>query len=133
MPGPEFIATQPEAGRRVLLVVEPDHLTRWSMQEYLRDYFQVLAADGLEQAFRYLEGTRIDAVILADDMPGVQELEEHVRQRNPFAIVVRTVTDPASISDPVCVRLEKPFQLADLAISLGVTTGAHVPASRKRL
>ncbi len=107
-----------------LLIVEPDRLTRWSMQQYLQDLATVIAADSVESAHELLDVGPVDAVAIADDLPahGADEIESHARTCNPNVRAVRMVTQPCSATPQSSnvTTLEKPFELARLAEVLGI-------------
>ncbi len=106
-----------------MMIIEPDHLTRWSIEAYFRDRFDVLAADSVETACRLLGNSRVDAMVVADDLPesGADVIEARARARNAQVKIVRTVTTGAR--EQQCpgeaVHLEKPFELSSLAQLLG--------------
>ena len=103
---------------RTVLVVEPEELLRWSLVTYLGRCFQVFAADSVAAADRLLDERPFDAVVLADDLPsgGADQIECHLRIRNPTPCVVRTSTRPCTggTSPQTATRLEKPFDLTTL-------------------
>ncbi len=118
---------QTKAGlaRRRVLIVDPDRLTRWSIEEYLRDAAEVASADGVPAAHNLLDHDRFDAIIVADDLPhdGADEVEQHARSRNPKIAAVRTVTQPSDETEQAgnhTILLEKPFELVCLARVLGL-------------
>jgi len=111
------VATAPPV--RTVLIVEPEALLRWSLVTYLGRWFQVFAADSVSAADRLLDEQPIDAAVLSDDLPdgGADQIERHLRIRNPTPCVVRTSTRPATGSgtSQTTARLEKPFDLTALA------------------
>ncbi len=117
--------TRTGLARRRVLVVDPDRLTRWSIEEYLRDAAEVASADGVPAAHNLLDHDRFDAIIVADDLPqdGADEVEQHARSRNPSIAAVRTLTRPSDETEQAgsrAILLEKPFELACLARALGL-------------
>jgi DNA-binding NtrC family response regulator len=106
-----------------VLIVEPDRLTRWSMEEYLRARCEVETADSVEVARGLLDAERFDAIVIADDLPhdGANDLEQHARSCNPDLAAVRTVTNVADTGQTggPAILLEKPFELVSLARVLG--------------
>ena len=108
-----------------VLIVEPEQLTRWSIETYLGRWCDVFCADSLAAADRILDDRRIDAVVVSDDLSdrAAEDIESHARSLNPSARVVRTVTARSDVSTQHTntPRLEKPFELARLATLLGVT------------
>ncbi|MCO6436768.1 MAG: hypothetical protein J5J06_06750 [Phycisphaerae bacterium] len=112
--------------RQTLLIVEPDRLTRWSVQQYLNDCFDILEADCAVTAHTLLDTAIVDALVVADDLPehAADDVEQHARRCNPGIKTVRIVTDTVDDEGPrlpnITRRLEKPFKLSALADSLGV-------------
>ncbi len=110
---------QARTGDSNLLVVEPDALTRWSLETYLRQWFTVHLADGLETARHLLDRYDFRAVVLSGDLPAseLQEIETLARRRNPHVRLIRTVSGPLAGATPPAdeVLLEKPFRLTQLA------------------
>lgn len=106
-----------------LLIVDGDSLARWALVQFLERWFAVSAVDSLEEATALLERGDVTALVVSDDLPGgqIDAIEERARRRNPQLLTVRTV-DGVAAKRPSggCVRLEKPFQLRDLARLLGV-------------
>jgi len=82
-------------------------------------WFQVFAADSVSAADRLLDEQPIDAAVLSDDLPnaGADQIECHLRIRNPTPCVVRTSTRPTTSggTSQTATRLEKPFDLTTLA------------------
>ena len=116
--------TETDFSQRCVLIVEPDRLTRWSMEEYLRDKCEVASADCAAAAHRLLDTEQFNAVVIADDLPhdGADAVEQHACDRNPDIAVVRTVThlsDDAGRASSRAILLEKPFELVSLAQVLG--------------
>ena len=111
------VATAPLV--RTVLIVEPEALLRWSLVTYLGRWFQVFAPDSVSAADHLLDDQSIDAAVLSDDLPdgGTDQIECHLRIRNPNACVVRTSTRPwmDDATPPTAMRLEKPFDLTTLA------------------
>ena len=104
---------------RTVLIVEPEALLRWSLVTYLGRWFRVFAADSVSAADRLLDEQPIDAAVLSDDLPdgGADQIECHLRIRNPTPCVVRISTRPPTSSgtSQTTARLEKPFDLTTLA------------------
>ena len=113
----------PSAARR-LLIVEPEALVRWSLVTYLTKWFDVFTADSRATADHILDDQLIDAVVVSDDLSdrAPEEIEARARSRNPAARVVRTITDSPGEELPSqkTPRLEKPFELSELAMLLGI-------------
>ncbi|MBI4717967.1 MAG: hypothetical protein HY763_09205 [Planctomycetes bacterium] len=107
-----------DSGRR-LLIVEPEPLLRWSLVTYLRRWFEVFAVDSDAAAQRVLDEQSVDAVVVSDQLSDkdVEEIEAHARSRNTGTRVVRTVI---SRREGVTPWIEKPFDLAELAVLLGI-------------
>ena len=110
------VATAPPV--RTVLIVEPEALLRWSLGTYLGRWFQVFATDSVSAADRLLDEHPIDSAVLSDDLPdaGADQIERHLRIRNPTPCVVRTSTRPTTGSgtSQTTARLEKPFDLTTL-------------------
>lgn len=106
--------------RRRLLLIEPDSLTRWSVQRYLEPWFDVVNATDAAEGDRMIDEDRFDAVVISDTVPLslVERVEQHVRELNPHVKVVRTVADDTDAGERTL--LEKPFELSQLARLLGV-------------
>jgi len=115
---------------RTVLIVEPEALLRWSLVTYLGRWFRVFAADSVSAADRLLDEQPIDAAVLSDDLPdgGADQIERHLRIRNPTPCVVRISTRPTTSSgtSQTTARLEKPFDLTALA-NLLKTKDSPVP------
>ncbi len=118
-------ALRSDYGRPRLLIVEPDKLTRWSIEEHLGEAFEVLTADSETNAHALLDINLFDAIVLADDLPafGADAVEAHARTRNPAISAVRMVTDMGELkhSQSQAALLEKPFELVALAQALGTS------------
>jgi DNA-binding NtrC family response regulator len=113
-----------------VLLLEPDHLTRWSVTTYLCRWFAVETVESCEDAARLVLGEPFDALVLSDRVSDgeVADLQRSAADRNPGVKTVRTVT---ATSEPVAgqasmMQLEKPFQLARLAQLLGVAEAGLV-------
>jgi len=107
------------------LVVEPDHLLRWSLVTYLGRWFHMFPAQSLEDAALILESTPIDAVVISSEFArsNARELARRAVATNSNTRVVKIVTsshEDASTDDGAAA-IEKPFELAALARLLGVT------------
>jgi DNA-binding NtrC family response regulator len=118
--------------KQSLLIIEPDLLTRWSLETYLDPWFDVHAAAGPEQARRCVGDQALDALIVSDAVPGpaLGEIEREARRRNPAIRIIRTISGPegAEKSAPEdAVRLEKPFDLRQLRSVLGVAATPNGP------
>jgi DNA-binding NtrC family response regulator len=107
-----------------VLLLEPDHLTRWSVTTYLCRWFAVETVESSEDAARLVRDEPFDALVLSDRVSDseVANLLRSAADRNPQVKTVRTVT---AMSEPVAeqasmFQLEKPFQLSRLAQLLGV-------------
>lgn len=110
--------------QRRLLIVEPDLLTRWSLQTYFGRWFEVRTAAEANQGSRVVERWPVDALIVADDLSpaGARDIEATARRGNPAVRVLHTIArtaDDAPPPDPSYV--EKPFDLRRLADLLGVS------------
>ena len=92
--------------------------------------FRVFAVDSVPAADRLLDEQPVDAAVLSDDLPdgGADQVECHLRIRNPTPCVVRTSTGPSTGggTPPAAARLEKPFDLTTLA-NLLKTSDSSVP------
>jgi DNA-binding response OmpR family regulator len=119
----EQSTTARPAGRPRLLLLEPDNLTRWSIQTYLHPWFEVDAAESRETAGKLAARQPYSAIVLSDQLPtrAAEAIRRLARRRNPDLTMVQMVTgtrDPTS--DECIIQLEKPFKLAKLARLLGV-------------
>lgn len=117
---PRPTSVRSERSRRRLLLLEPDSLTRWSVERYLRPWFDVVSTTDAMEGDRMMDERGFDAVVISDSVPIalVERLEAHARELNPTVRLVRTVSDDAEESGQT--RLEKPFDLSTLARLLGV-------------
>ena len=125
-PPPNPPRTDPgQKARRKVLIVDPDHLTRWSVETYLSKTFEVLTASSVVEALKSLGKQSVQAIVISDDLPngGADEVEGHARLRNACVVAVRTVSQPMrpDAQTSLAVRLEKPFKLSALAAILGVS------------
>jgi DNA-binding response OmpR family regulator len=116
--------TETDRAIRRVLIVEPDRLTRWALEEYLHDRCDVASAEGATAAHSLLNGEPFDALVIANDLPegDPREVERHARVGNPHITAVRTVThlpDDAEQTASSAAYLEKPFELSALAQLLG--------------
>lgn len=109
---------------RSLLIVEPEALLRWSLATFLSKWFDVFPTDSGKAALRILDDHGFDGAIISDQLApaDVPALTAQLQLRSPHATVVYTVTNAATgaTENRVSLRIEKPFQLADLASLLGV-------------
>lgn len=110
--------------RSQLVIVEPDRLTRWSLSAYLACAFEVSTAASASEAHDILGSTRVDAIVISDDLEdnGADRVEAFARLQNANVAVVRTVTARPDTVSPDRVCLEKPFNLSALAKLLGVAS-----------
>ncbi|MBW7904050.1 MAG: hypothetical protein LC135_14085 [Phycisphaerae bacterium] len=110
--------------RARLLIVSPDALTEWSVRSYLRPWFDVRVAHSVTQALRILEAERFDALVLAEDLTerAGARLERKARARNAGVLIVHMVISDGEIHPERTAGcwIEKPFQLSQLALALGV-------------
>lgn len=111
--------------KQSLLILEPDLLTRWSLQTYLDPWFDVHTAAEPQQARQCVGDQTIDALIVSDAVPdaAIRRLERQARRRNPSVRIVLTVTAPSTAEKSAhedAVRIEKPFDLRQLRTALGV-------------
>ncbi len=111
------------SGRPRVVVIEPDELTRWAVERYLSRWFAVSSVASPSDGEAQLGSDTPDALIVSDDLPeGFPiSLEKTARQANPQAIIVHTTTETARrVRNSDALRIEKPFDLAQLARLLGV-------------
>lgn len=102
-----------------VLVVDDEFLIRWSMQETLKDRFEVATAASVAEALRHIEQGRIDAIITDLRLPdgSGMELVEHLRAHQPWVkIFVVTAYGSDEIIDrlfalDVEAYLRKPFEM----------------------
>ena len=109
---------------RLLLVVEPDPLTVWSLTTYLQRWFTVETCTAAQDAQTFLSHRRVDGLVLTGGLPpgALKTIAELASAGNPDVRVVLLVTgegEPATI--PGATRIEKPFGLDSLAHHLGVS------------
>lgn len=108
----------------MVLVVEPDPLTQWSLRTYLSKWFSIHSTSSLDAARHVLETHPVDVLVVADELPAtaLASLEECAHSFNACVRVVRTVArlDEMRGLDASFEYIEKPFQLADLARLLGI-------------
>lgn len=118
--------TAKPSGRGRVVIVEPDSLMRWSIETYLRRWFDVRGFEDAAAADRVLASQAVDALVFSDEYPRseLEPMRAHARSANPQVRVICTVSDdggPIGTSDEV---IEKPFALRDLAQLLGVEDAA---------
>jgi DNA-binding NtrC family response regulator len=111
--------------RNKILVVDDEHLIRWSLEQNLKKqgYEVVTAGDG-EEALRLVREEQPDLVLLDIQMPGISGIEVLERIKENFdEIVVIMVTAHSGLETAVnAMRLgaydyiSKPFNLDELAI-----------------
>jgi len=110
-----------------VLVVEPDHLTMWSLAAYLRRWFAVDTTNCRVEAEKLLHDQTFAAVIVSDQLPAraTESLLQLARRTNPQVRAVLLVTGVAEARAlAACdARIEKPFELAALARLLGIEDG----------
>ena len=63
---PKSTAVRPQRVRARLLIVEPDHLTMWSLAEYLRRWFTVETTHCSVEAEKLLRDHAVAALIVSD-------------------------------------------------------------------
>jgi DNA-binding NtrC family response regulator len=121
---------RPLAGGRVLLV-EPDHLTMWSLVTYLQRWFTVESTHCGMEAEKLLRAQPLSAVIVSDQLPGrtAESLLQLAQTLQPPVRTVLMVTGEADAHTcAACsTRIEKPFELADLGRLLGIADGVRQP------
>ncbi len=107
-----------------VLVVEPDHLTLWSVATYLQHWFTVDSTNCAVEAQKLLRDHVVAAVIVSDQLPGqtADSLIRLAQSRNPQvrSVLLATGTGEPHGSTLCSTRIEKPFELAALARLLGV-------------
>jgi DNA-binding NtrC family response regulator len=107
-----------------LLVVEPDNLTLWSVVTFLRRWFTVASAESYDQAEDLLRSVPVGGLVLSDQLPGwaLESLLRFAVDQNAGIRVILLVDNAcdARLAPLPVVRLEKPFQLSELARCLGV-------------
>jgi DNA-binding response OmpR family regulator len=126
MPQPNARASTPaQAGTQArVLVVEPDHLTLWSVATYLQRWFTVDTTNCGVEAEKLLRDHVFAALVVSDQLPRrtAETLVALARNNNPNGRAVLMVSSAANAeSTPSCAtRIEKPFELATLARLLGI-------------
>lgn len=121
-----------EVRRPLVIILEPDALTRWSVHTYLTRWFDVASTGDSQEADLILDEHTADAVVISDAVPAlsVARIEAHARNRNPGVRLVHTVSDsPGQEGRPD--QLEKPFELRGLARLLGVELGDGSAAAKR--
>lgn len=111
--------------RRVVLLVDPDSLTRWSVKSYLAHWLDVISAESIVHAGELIAGRAVDILILSDDLPepATSEFIGRVRAENAEVSTIRTGTRETGAEVRTDASyLEKPFELAQLGRILGVTS-----------
>lgn len=106
-----------------LLLVEPDHLLRWSLSTYLNRWFKVITATTVVEASEVVGGTSVAALVVSDSVTDdeAQVLIDRAKKLNAGVRMVRTLTLAPLIEPPNGSRwVEKPFELAEVARALGV-------------
>ncbi|MEP0845977.1 MAG: hypothetical protein HRF50_04040 [Phycisphaerae bacterium] len=109
--------------RARVLVVEPDSLTSWSIRTYLERWFHVDCSDSAGAAANLLQNESLSGLVLSEDLPETASdaLEERARRLNPLVTVIRLDSNPLPLARRAAsTRLEKPFDLAELARRLGI-------------
>lgn len=122
--GPVPAAPESELHRRRVLIVEPDTLTRWSLETYLLRWCAVECVEQPDAAARRLRLRTVDVLILSDALPAadVENLEAIAENATPPILTIRmgTESDHQHISHTHARYLEKPFDLALLRPMIGV-------------
>ncbi len=99
---------------------------RWAVETFLERWFDVVTLDDPRAAERRCHKTAFDAVVVSEDYPSVARsaIAHAARELNPTVRVVSTFARPtASRGSSDEIRLEKPFELSELAQKLGVKSG----------
>lgn len=133
-PAPLCAAAQARPGARIL-VVEDDNFVRESMVSSLEAFGHAVtqAADG-EAALRELQRARPDLIITDYLMPGITGAELMLRAREVFPgipmIIATGYADMKAIEQVLGndILLRKPFQLAELAVSVDRALGRAAAA-----
>ena len=123
--------------RARILIVEDDNFVRESMVSSLEAFGHVVtqAADG-EAGLRALERARPDLIITDYLMPGITGAELMLRAREIFPgipmIIATGYADMHAIDEVLGndILLRKPFQLAELAVSVGRALERATPETR---
>ncbi len=126
-----------EVGRirrdRSLLIVEPNHLLRWSLVTYLSRWFRVFPAGSLIEANKIFAKGPVDAVVISDELGAddTDALKQKALAGNPLAKIVYVVMSAKNQTESAVEgpALEKPFELEKLARMLGVAAGSGLPRS----
>ena len=110
--------------RRRVLIVEPDTLTRWSLETYLLRWCAVECMELPEVADRRLRLPGIDVLIVSDALPpsDVRNLEDIAQRATPPILTIHIGTESGHQRTPRAAGryLEKPFDLALLRPLIGV-------------
>ncbi len=117
---------EPDEGlsARPVVVVDGDHLTRWSISRYLERSCPVASADSLARARHKLD-QRPAAVVIGDVLPdgNPDEIINEIHVRFPGVTIVKLTSQVADRSEPPVPHvaiLEKPFLLHRLGELLGI-------------
>lgn len=128
---PKSTAVRPPPARARLLIVEPDHLTMWSLAEYLQRWFTVETTHCSVEAEKLLRDHVVAALIVSDQLPGrtAETLAGLAHSADPPARVVLMATADADAQGPAWwhARVEKPFDLPYVARLLGVADAETQP------
>lgn len=128
---PKSTAVRPQRVRARLLIVEPDHLTMWSLAEYLRRWFTVETTHCSVEAEKLLRDHAVAALIVSDQLPGktAETLAGLAQQASPPARVILMATADADTPGAAWwhARVEKPFDLPHVACLLGVADAETPP------
>jgi len=109
-----------------VLVIEPDRLTRWSVQRFLERSFVVRGTGDMADAERLLDEQPVHAMVVSNnlDLHATRRVEQQARDRNARVLIVHTGIAPNPSDSGDIAFLEKPFQLSRLAQLL------NAPASK---
>lgn len=108
---------------RTLLLLEPDHLTRWCVSQRLAPWFHVDEAASVADAMRRLADGHYEVLLVAaaDTPRALERLEDFARRHSPEIRIIRLVTEAVAATDRGGVTcIEKPFSLERLSEAVGI-------------
>ncbi len=105
-----------EQQRPIVLVMEQDHLLRWSLTTYLGRFFTVFAIGSLDEMSKTLNAQFFDAIVASDDLAqDAETLCTLIRKNNPAVVAVQMVAAASGANVAASfLPIDKPFQLSAL-------------------
>jgi DNA-binding NtrC family response regulator len=111
--------------RNKLLVVDDEHLIRWSLEQNLKKQgYEVVTAGSGEDALRLVREEQPDLVLLDIQLPGISGIEvlEKIKEHDEDIVVIMVTANSALENAVSAMRLgatdyiSKPFNLDELSI-----------------